>query len=57
MIKKRSRPTYAFLKKIKTHRKALFDSSNESQNVTGYENVQFDKISSRDGALEHFENF
>ena len=46
-----------FEKKIKTHGKVLFDSSNESQNVTGYENVKFDKISSRDGALENFENF
>ena len=46
-----------FENKIKTHGKALVDSSNESQNVTGYENVQFDKISSRDGTLEHFEKF
>lgn len=28
-----------FEKKIKTRRKALFDGSNESQNVTGYENT------------------
>ena len=28
-----------FEKKFKTRRKALFDGSNESQNVTGYENT------------------
>ena len=39
MTKKRSRPTYAILEEFKTRGKALFDGSNESQNVTGYENV------------------
>ena len=34
---------------------AVSDGSNQSQNVTGYEIVAFDKIQSRDGALEHFE--
>ena len=28
-----------FMKKFKARGKALFDGSNESQNVTGYENI------------------
>ena len=46
-----------FWKKFKTRGKAVSDGSNQSQNVTGYEIVSFDKIRSRDGALEHFEFF
>ena len=46
-----------FEKNFKTRGKAVSDGSNQSQNVTGYEIVSFDKIRSRDGALEHFEFF
>ena len=45
------------MKKFKARGKALFDGSNESHNVTGYENVWYDKIRSRDGTLEHFGNY
>ena len=46
-----------FGKIFKTRGKAVSDGSNQSQNVTGYEIVSFDKIRSRDSALEHFEHF
>ena len=46
-----------FEKKIKMRGIAVYNGSNQSQNVAGYEIVSFDKIRSRDGALEHFENF
>ena len=46
-----------FEKNLKTRRKAPFDGSNERQNVTRPENLLFDKIRSRDSALENFEKF
>ena len=46
-----------FWKKIKMRGIAVYNGSNQSQNVAGYEIVSFDKIRSRDGAPEHFENF
>ena len=46
-----------FGKKFKMRWKAPFDSSNQSQSVTGYRNVSFDEIRSGDGALEQIEHF